>query len=636
MTSDGDLTGDQAGAVYAILHEGRTLDHALLALARLRPRVARLVVVVSQTMAGRFGEVLAGAGADEIVEVPDATSLLLAYRAGLTALATTGQGPVLLTGSHVFGPILRTDGTGTLADLMPGAGTMVDDGVALLSSYWHAPQLDPRLIGRTELSRIACLDFALAAPTLVADPLWQDFWAGAEAHATTREGMVVLSERLAAAGHTIAYPCPETTFEVAEPEIFEVHKLIPAGSPCLPVAAIMLDPLIHDLGAIELRRAIDDLRRVDPALYTVLIGFATRNMALRDFTTVADQYEILPETATGTPDRVRDFGAVAVFIHAFYANMMPEFWGLIERLPGDSHLFVTTATDDDRAQIETFLGDRDAGARATVRVVEHNRGRDMASLFITWRDVVLSGDYPVALRLHSKRTPQVPRQVGESFKYHLFDNLAATPGYVSNVLDMMEAEPDVGLVIPPVIHMGFGTLGHAWHNNRPGVAAALKRMGIDIWLDHHTPVAAYGTMYWFRTDALRDMFETVWGWEEYNAEPNHIDGGLAHVQERLIAYCVQHRGFRTVSIMTPRHAARGYARLEYKLQLLAAHLPTGNILEQSRQIQSRGGQMRLGLYGWLIKRYGRLVGRHPWVRRYLAKPGRVLGRLLLADRSAHR
>ncbi|WP_201722053.1 rhamnan synthesis F family protein, partial [Sulfitobacter sp. HI0027] len=72
---------------------------------------------------------------------------------------------------------------------------------------------------------------------------------------------------------------------------------------------------------------------------------------------------------------------------------------------------------------------------------------------ITFRDVILSDKYQVALRLHSKRTPQVSPRVAEEFKTHLFDNLVGSRGYVHNLLDKMEAEPDLGLLIPPIIHI---------------------------------------------------------------------------------------------------------------------------------------------------------------------------------------
>lgn len=136
-------------------------------------------------------------------------------------------------------------------------------------------------------------------------------------------------------------------------------------------------------------------------------------------------------------------------------------------------------------------------------------------------------------------------------------------------------------------------------------------------LDDATPVAAYGTMYWFRTDALRNLFEWQWKWKDYNPEPHHIDGGLAHVQERLIGYCVQHKGYRTLQVMNPKLAARNYARLEYKLQLFASYLGSNNVLDQKYELESTRSTVRVSIYRRLRLAYGEMLRRFPASRRYL-------------------
>jgi rhamnosyltransferase len=320
---------------------------------------------------------------------------------------------------------------------------------------------------------------------------------------------------------------------------------------------------------------------------------------------------------------------VAVFIHAFYAEMMPDFWAQIEKFPMPAHLFLSTASDQNKTAIEAFLDARGWPAtQRTVRVVEQNRGRDMSSLFITFRDIALSGDYEVALRLHSKRTPQVTRQVAEGFKAHLFDNLVHSPGAIRQILDRLEAEPDIGLVIPPVIHVGFGTLGHAWFNNRAAVQQLCDRMGLKVPLDADTPVAPYGTMFWFRTTALRPMFDWPWQWEDYNPEPNHVDGGLAHVQERLIGYAVQGSGYRILSVMSPELAARNYARLEYKLQLFAGRLASHHVLDQMAQLERGAETLNARADRGLRRFYGRIITRYPGARAFLRPLARRVAPLL--------
>ena len=635
-----------SAAIYTLPGEIRTLDHAALALARLRAEVDVVILVAQAPARTVFGAALEELGADRVVESAG-EGMLAGYRAGLAALREmaggAALGSVVVTGAQVFGPVLRAEGTGEGSDraLDPALFDLDAAGVHLQASSWTDPTLDPRVKPRADAGRTAELDFAVFAPALTAHPAFRAFWdrpvpddaAGAEA----------FTAMLHKAGLTIRYDLPEGSGETARPAVYEIHKTLRAGGRCLPVAAFLLDPVLHDLNAIRLRDALDDLRRIDPPLYTAAIRFVTRHMEPRDFATVADQYEIFPETAAGESDRPRAFGAPAVFIHAFYATMMPEFWSLIERLPRDRRLYLTTASETDRAAIRAFLAelgevlgaeaeddiDIAADVTATVRVVAHNRGRDMASLFITWRDVVLSGRHEVALRLHSKRTPQVSRQVGEGFKAHLFDNLVASRGYVSNLLDRMEAEPDIGLVIPPLIHIGLGTLGHSWFANKLALQRLCDRLGIDVPLDDHTPLAPNGTMYWFRCDALRLLFETDWAWTDYNEEPNHIDGGLAHVQERLIGYVAQDRGYRILQTMAPGPAARGYARLEYKLAQLASQLATGNIWQQREQL--RGGanaSFRLTLYRKLVNLYVRIIARHPGVHGYIAPTAHRIARLL--------
>ncbi len=602
-------------AIYVIgrgLNEDTLIRQGVEALAASFKRV---LVVIEKEFDDRFRTMFEAL--ENVSFLTFATSVhtpLAGFRQGLLALFEKGatDAPVLVTGSHVLGP---------LCPLGP-EGFDLPDGSAVMAPYWHGCSVDPRIKSGTAPDRAPQLDFTLFAPHLLADSAFQTFWTSLKPSEDPwrdiEDGVIGLAKVLEQGGHRVSYPMDDALLGSSEPRYFEPAKLVQGGSPCLPVSVMLLDPLLHDLSAVDLRGALDWMRDNAPEVYAAAIRFATRHVKLRDFCTVADQYEVLPTQAANPGKDEWSFGPVAVFIHAYYAEMMPEFWELISRLPNQAHLFITTATEDNAEAIRAFLADHDWPEGAgEVRVVEQNRGRDMSSLFITWKDVALSGQYEVALRLHSKRTPQVALQVGESFKAHLFDNLMETEGYVRNVLDMMEREPDIGLVVPPVIHVGFGTLGHAWYNNKSTLADLAKQMYIDVPLDDDTPVGAYGTMYWFRPDALFKMFDWGWKWDDYNAEPHHIDGGLAHVQERLIAYAVQDRGYRTMQIMTPRMAGRYYGKLEYKAQMFASAFASNNVMDQRTEVKAKGRTWRGAIYRRLRENYGRMLRRWPQSRALL-------------------
>jgi rhamnosyltransferase len=163
-------------------------------------------------------------------------------------------------------------------------------------------------------------------------------------------------------------------------------------------------------------------------------------------------------------------------------------------------------------------------------------------------------------------TPQNSWGMARHFKEHLFENLLLNRSYVSHLLSIFEREPRCGMILPPIIHIGYPTLGASWFTNRPGAEELAKKLGLKVPFDDYTPLAAYGTMYWFRPDALRPMFEHAFSWSDFPAEPGHKDGGLAHVIERLLVYTAHHRGYYAKCVLTPKNAAKNYVKLEYRLQ----------------------------------------------------------------------
>ena len=182
-----------------------------------------------------------------------------------------------------------------------------------------------------------------------------------------------------------------------------------------------------------------------------------------------DDLRILESEPAKSSKREWDFGGkIAVVAHIYYVEMLPEFLELAAQVPCNFDFFISTSSRQHKQKIEEGLKSFDCGGSKVVRVVEQNRGRDMSALFITFRDVMLSGEYAWALRLHSKRTPQMPWQIGQSFKRHLIQNLLPSRRFVQCLFDLLEKPENrnVGVVAPPVVHIGFGTLGHSWFSNR--------------------------------------------------------------------------------------------------------------------------------------------------------------------------
>ncbi len=165
----------------------------------------------------------------------------------------------------------------------------------------------------------------------------------------------------------------------------------------------------------------------------------------------------------------------------------------------------------------------------------------------------------------TRKVPAVAAGQANVFKRHMFENLLNSPGFTTNVLDMFHDKPWIGVAVPPLIHISYPTMGHVWFEMTSGPELA-EVLDLKVHFDPDTPVGAFGTMFWFRPKALRKLFQHPWQWADFNAEPHHVDGGLAHVLERLICYVAQDARYTTQQILSPHLASWNFAMLEYKVQ----------------------------------------------------------------------
>lgn len=558
---------------------GRYVPYALKKYKEVSDRL--IVVTDIQADHANFNEI--NQLADLIVRSPkgDITLSLNGYQLGLAAIDSEelkSYDEILFVDTTCYGPIFP---------LAP----ILDDPQRLSADFWSigffTRKANLRLMEKIKLDHVMTLNFFTVNRRVATSPEFQEFMRGKHVFVDDSDYRVDGSHKLHASLERAgfkwkSFPQPEKT-QTSEPMLFEAPEMVRLGCPVILRNIFKLDPLVTDMQAVECRAVLDALRENSDFDEAMIWDSILPFYPLRIIQSNMDDLRILESEPSASGKRQWNFGGkVAVVAHIYYVETLPEFLKLAANIPCDFDFFISTSSQQHKKNIEAGLESFECGGRKEVRVVAKNRGRDMSSLFITFRDVMLNGEYAWALRLHSKRTPQMSWQVGQSFKRHLIQNIVPSRRFVQCLFDLLEKPEyrNVGVVAPPVVHIGFGTLGHAWFSNRKPLEKLAREMKIDVPLDDDTPVAAYGTMYWFRPQALAPMFQYDWKWDDYNAEPNHIDGGLAHVQERLICYCAQDQGFRTLAIMSADQASRNYLKLEYKHQLLSSCFPVRDIRRQ--------------------------------------------------------
>jgi len=368
------------------------------------------------------------------------------------------------------------------------------------------------------------------------------------------------------------------TYNTDHPVFSEIDLTIERRSPILKRRPFFHDPAFLESQAIDVKRALDYVRERSDYDEALIWKNLIRTTPLRTIYTNLEQLSILSDSHANSISPRLSQKRVAVIAHIYYVDMLDEIMDLIKNVPLSCALFVTTDSEEKQTQIINALSHLSV-CDFSVLVCASNFGRDTSALFITCRDVVLQGGFDYICRLHSKKSPQDGWAKASMFKRHLFENLLSSNEYVTNVLEMFEAEPWVGVAMPPAVHIGYPTLGHGWFLNRERAVDVARKIGLNVPLDVETPIATYGSMYWFKPEALKKLFEHEWKWSDFDEE-HYGDGDLPHVLERLVTYCAQDAGFISRCIMTPAQASKNYVKLEYKVQALSSCFPSGDLREQ--------------------------------------------------------
>jgi lipopolysaccharide biosynthesis protein len=390
------------------------------------------------------------------------------------------------------------------------------------------------------------------------------------------------TEHFSTLGYTFDVAYPETDYPSVHPIFDNATSLLRDDCPIVKRRTFFHDPLYLDRNAI-IGRDIDAIIAAKGFPMELIYSNVARTSKPRVLATNFSLLEILPEHDLGY-DTTAPLSIVAV-AHIYYEEMTDEILDRLDTLPHPYDLVITTTDDTKKTAIQHVLDRR--GTTGDIRVVESNRGRAESAFFIGCRDVINNDKYDLIVKIHSKKSPQVGQAVGGLFKRHLFENLLNSPAYTANVLRLFQQHSSLGMVFPPIIHMGHPTLGHAWFSNRENAEKEAKRLGITVPFDDSTPIAPYGTMFIARPQALRRIANAGYQYTDFPDGPDWHDGMLAHVLERLMGYAALTDGYHIRQTLTINFAQIYYTFLEYKLQAVSAYLP-GYPIDQLWALQNRG------------------------------------------------
>ena len=383
--------------------------------------------------------------------------------------------------------------------------------------------------------------------------------------------------------HEVAYNVDD--YPSANPVFDNANLLLQDGCPILKRRNLFHNPLHLDRFAIIGADMLEQARLAGYDTDLILSNLA-RTSKPRDLVTNAGLTWVVPQSASEETYAAAATQKVLAVAHIFYADMAEEILQRLSVLPKGYYLVATTSNEENQAQIRAVM--ERYGVEGEVRVVASNRGRDIGAFLVDCNDVLASGKWDIVVKIHSKKSVQDDYNAAQLFKTHLYDNLLNSRAHVANILAEFAAHPSLGMVMAPLPHMGYPTMGHAWFTNREPAQAVAKRLGINVPFDKDMPLATYGSMFIARPQALAKLVNAGFKPENFPVEGGYKDGSLAHVLERLMAYAALSEGFYVRPVLAPKWAEVYYGYLEYKLAAVSSFLPPFTI-DQVPYLKAHGG-----------------------------------------------
>ena len=275
---------------------------------------------------------------------------------------------------------------------------------------------------------------------------------------------------------------------------------------------------------------------------------------------------------------------IGLFLHIYFEDLIDECFDYSSNLPEHADIFITTNSEEKKKKIEKKFST--LKNKLDIKVIE-NRGRDVSAFLIPNSEEILK--YDMACFAHDKKTKQLePQLKGEDFKYKCFENILGSKEFVCNVINLFLENPKLGLLSPfePNHAEFYSNIGREWghsgNNNYSLTCDLLSKLDIEINVDKNkTPVAPYGTMFWFRPRAFKKILEKDWKYEDFPKEPNKIDGTILHAVERVYPFVAQDAGYYSANLLNEEYTKIELTNLNFMLAELNRALYSNKVLSKN-------------------------------------------------------
>lgn len=238
---------------------------------------------------------------------------------------------------------------------------------------------------------------------------------------------------------------------------------------------------------------------------------------------------------------------IAIHVHLYNLNLYNEIMSYLKDFPFVFDLFVTINTENKKNIAEKIFNKKMIkNVNETYFIITPNRGRDVAPWLLLTKSY--QKNYDLFCHIHSKES--VHFDFSKKWRNYLFKNLISRDAVV-DIIDLFENDPKLGVVFPDafvplkyfILNFNIPLEGETVE---PVIINDLiKKMNISGTFNRTDVFYSLGTMFWYRTESMKPLFDLNLKLEDFPEEPIGVGGTIAHAIERLPSVVSESQGFKS-------------------------------------------------------------------------------------------
>ena len=257
---------------------------------------------------------------------------------------------------------------------------------------------------------------------------------------------------------------------------------------------------------------------------------------------------------------------IAIHIHFFYIDIYSELLSLLINFPYKFDLILTTVTEANKNILQILFSHNILQNLNNLFIhIVPNQGRDVAPWLLYTKSY--QNNYDLFCHLHTKKSFHMGNNFGMQWRQYLYKNLL-DPHAVKIILNAFKNNDSLGVVFPEIFPplKDFCILNHISQFGEFGEISIINKlcnqMGYQEEYLRSDLFFSEGTMFWYKTESLKKLFNINISLSDFSPEPIGVGGTLAHVIERLPAFVAKQGGYisRTITPFSAQNFPELFAK----------------------------------------------------------------------------